>query len=228
MVDISTRFEASIDKDGPYSEYANSNCWNWTGTKDKNGYGSISVGGKKGQLTHRVSWQLYRGEIPEKTAGQKTCVLHKCDNPSCVNPDHLFLGSQLDNIADRDNKNRHRALRGEDNGFSKLDSGQVEEIRRLYSTKEFSQSSLARRFGVAQNTISGIVRGIAWKTDNLNYEKRDYCGENHVGAKLTWDKVRQIRGLHSTGRYTQEYLGEMFGVSRRNISKVVAHQTWVE
>lgn len=94
------RFESKFDKgDG---------CWVWKAHKNKNGYGQFGVmlEGRNGYMVnryaHRVSWMLYRGEIPEGL-----CVCHSCDNPSCVNPDHLFLGTRKDNTQDMINKGRH-------------------------------------------------------------------------------------------------------------------------
>lgn len=75
-------------------------CWEWAASKFKNDYGKFRHSGKT-LYTHRVSWELTNGAIPDGL-----CVLHECDNPACVNPSHLFLGTQLDNIRDRHNKKR--------------------------------------------------------------------------------------------------------------------------
>lgn len=81
----------------------NSGCWLWLGALFVSGYGWFQRGHRKqpGARANRISWELHRGPIPDGL-----CVLHRCDNPSCVNPDHLFIGTQLDNIADRDRKGR--------------------------------------------------------------------------------------------------------------------------
>lgn len=92
---IRSRFEEKIQK---------ATCWIWkAGKRGNNGYGGFRVNSTSIRLAHNVSYELYVGEIPK---GMK--VLHKCDNPLCVNPNHLFLGTQLDNIKDRDMKGRQR------------------------------------------------------------------------------------------------------------------------
>ena len=133
-----------------------SGCWVWTGSKDRKGYGaiSISVGRQRCYKAHRVAWLLARGPIQ---AGMH--VLHHCDNPPCVNPDHLFLGTNKDNVADRDAKGRHAKLRGALNGQAKLTLPQVDEIRREYATRKVSKAELARRYGVSAFPIWEILTG---------------------------------------------------------------------
>lgn len=130
-------------------------CWIWRGAKFGNGYGAIQVDGTP-ELAHRVAWLLTRGEIPEGL-----CVLHECDNPICINPEHLFLGTQLDNIADRTNKGRSAS--GSRNGNAKLSDADVQLIHTLYKPRDFSQRKLARIFGVNQSTIRRILVGETWR-----------------------------------------------------------------
>lgn len=92
----------------------NSGCWLWMGWLHKDDYGCLRYHGRR-ILAHRASWMAYRGPIPSDK-----CVLHKCDVPQCVNPDHLFLGTHIDNMEDMKNKNRH---------FSRLSISQVREIK---------------------------------------------------------------------------------------------------
>ena len=140
------RFMDKVRKDGE--------CWMWTGSvMPSNGYGCFSYR-KKIMRAHRVSYILHRGEIPSGV-----CVLHTCDVKACVNPDHLFLGTNADNVADRVKKGR--SAQGERQGCSKLTSQQVLEIRLLYPTTK--QVTLARRFGVDKNTIYSIMKGETWK-----------------------------------------------------------------
>lgn len=136
-------------------------CWNWQGKLSPGGYGRIGVDGKT-LRAHRYSWMLTNGDIPE---GMVVC--HSCDNPRCVNPTHLFLGSIADNVADcvgkgrnaRGEKLAHPRARGEHNGNSRLTAQQVNAI----ISDERSQRVIARQFGVSQAAISKIKRGEMWK-----------------------------------------------------------------
>ena len=130
-------------------------CWEWIAYKDGGGYGIIKIDGKK-QKAHRVAYRLYVGEIPDGM-----CVCHRCDNPGCVNPGHLFLGTMADNMRDCENKGRRVHPSGEKNGRAKLTEAQVVEIRVRYSEGD-TQSELAKEFGVTQTAISHIVYGRNW------------------------------------------------------------------
>lgn len=126
-------------------------CWIWNGNRDKNGYGRISVGGTQ-QQAHRVSYMLYHGDFPTDLY-----VLHKCDNPSCVNPNHLWLGTTQENTQDKIRKGRQ--LRGEKIGNSKLSDCVAREIK--YSTER--NYVLAKKFGVSKGIISNIKTGRTFK-----------------------------------------------------------------
>ena len=132
-------------------------CWLWSDRWDAGGYGSIRVGGHSGTmvLAHRASWELHKGPI-----GEGQCVLHRCDTPACVNPDHLFLGTRADNNADRHRKGRDgfKAHRGEENGAVKLTLAQVIDIRSAVGT----QSEIARKYGISRQQVSKIKLGQHW------------------------------------------------------------------
>lgn len=133
-----------------------SGCWLWAACADRLGYGQWRFDGRI-QKAHRVAWQLYRAPIPNGLL-----VLHRCDVPSCVNPDHLWLGTQADNVADMIAKERQRHdrnPRGEHNGRAKLTESDVQAIR----ASSESQHVCARRFGVGSTAIANIRRGKRWK-----------------------------------------------------------------
>lgn len=132
----------------------NSGCWLWDGTLFPNGYGAFRID-ERTHGAHRASWLLHNGPIPD---GMVVC--HKCDVRACVNPEHLFLGTALDNQRDMTRKGRGRT--GERNGRAKLTSSQVAELRSLASTGRFRHWQLARMFGVARPTVSQLLRGESW------------------------------------------------------------------
>lgn len=130
-------------------------CWKWHACQDKNGYGRVGFQNKLWRA-HRVAWVLTFGPIPKGM-----CVCHKCDNPDCVNPYHLFLGTYADNNADKVAKGRD-AYRGEQNGNSKLTEWDVLEIRRLLIETNASQRELAGLFGISSVNIGRIANGKRW------------------------------------------------------------------
>lgn len=132
-------------------------CIEWTYILSAGGYGSFSYDGKT-YRSHRLSWMMEHGEIPE---GMYIC--HHCDNPKCVNVNHLFLGTPKDNTADKFSKNRGNLPQGEEHWKSKLTKKDVFKIRRLYKNKKFKQVELGEMFGVTQAQISYIVNDIFWK-----------------------------------------------------------------
>lgn len=130
-------------------------CHEFTGHKDKCGYGRIRNGNKLVRI-HREKWSFYNGKIKDGM-----CVCHKCDNPSCVNIDHLFIGSQKDNMRDRANKGRYD-LRGEKNPSSKLKASDIIIIRNRIANSE-SCYKIARSYSVTGETILNIKNGRSWK-----------------------------------------------------------------
>lgn len=134
-------------------------CHEWTATKQKEGYGRFVMDGKI-ILAHRMSWELEIGIIPDGMF-----VLHKCDNPSCVNKKHLFLGSKSDNMKDMWDKNRHPVnnINGENAPWAKLKSRQIKTIlHELKSYKRGMCKELAKKYNVSLSTISAIKSGRTW------------------------------------------------------------------
>lgn len=137
-----------------------SGCWIWNGCLNGGGYGLIRIGGRAGRTekAHRASYVAFVGRIEGGLH-----VLHKCDVRRCINPDHLFLGTNAENMVDRDAKGRGviPRLSGERCPWAKLDASSVKEIRRLLDDGA-TQSSLSARFGVSQALISMICSGERW------------------------------------------------------------------
>jgi len=149
------RFEIKVDKrDGPHA------CWPWTAARLKSGYGTIRDGRQRRHLlAHRAAWLLAYGPIPSGI-----CVLHRCDVPSCVNPEHLFLGTLADNNADMRSKGRGKnppTHRGKNNASAKLNGDSVLEIRRRAADGE-PQRAIARAFGVTKSTVADAIRFRSW------------------------------------------------------------------
>lgn len=133
----------------------NGECLEWIGRPNSSGYGRLMIGGKQ-QLAHRLSWQFHFGRIP---AG--LCVLHRCDNPPCVNPAHLFLGTQIENIADRTAKGRTSRHRGELRHNAKLTNAAVVDIH-LRRMRGESTRSIAALHAIPQTYVYVIVKGKSW------------------------------------------------------------------
>lgn len=147
------------------SKLGSDECWLWTGCVGKKGYGQFGVNGNM-DGAHRVSWQIHYGGIPSGL-----CVCHSCDNPPCVNPAHLWLGTTLDNILDKEIKGRGNQPKGEVHSQSKLTHAQVNEIRAQYAAGGTTQAAIGIQFGVADGTISDIINGITWKKEPLGHMK---------------------------------------------------------
>lgn len=160
---IPARFWAKVDKNGPTHPQLGTPCWLWIAHRKQSGYGTFNIG-PRDYVASRVAYELHHGPIP---AGMFVC--HHCDNPPCVNPDHLFLGTPTDNGRDMVAKRRHHAAvspetmpRGERHGRAKLDWGKVAEIRARYAVGGTTHRELALRYGVSRIAVLKVVRGQSW------------------------------------------------------------------
>lgn len=146
---IAERFWERVDKSDE------GGCWLWTGTKDRHGYGRLTVADDHATTkAHRVAWELTHGAVP---AGLS--VLHKCDTPACVRPSHLFVGTQTDNMKDAAQKGRLRLPKqrfGADHPNSKLTSDQAREVYQPVRAGH-SKNQLSKQFGVDRNVIRNIA-----------------------------------------------------------------------
>ena len=132
-----------------------SGCWIWTAGLNSKGYGTVRDG-QTLKMTHRVSYELHVGQIPDGMH-----VLHKCDTPACVNPAHLFLGTHADNMTDKVSKCRQS--KGETHNTAKLTAAQVREIRFAYATRQMTQQALADKYGVSRSLVGKIVNHKIWR-----------------------------------------------------------------
>ena len=185
-------------------------CWNWLGAKNIQGYGNFSKDGITRQAS-KIAHELVYG------SSEGYWVLHNCDNPACVNPKHLFLGNQHDNMQDAARKGR---TVGENSANSKLSNSQVQEIRELWKTGLYKQQQLSELFGVARTTINNVVNYYQWKNvGNVSGALKNE--RKNSRSKLTDSQVGEIRELWNTGLYMQKQLANKFGVARTTINAVV-------
>lgn len=150
------RFESYLP-----AQLRDNECWEWQGYRNKKGYGRIASGGSSGRMlaAHRVAWAAHNAEpVPPGL-----CVCHHCDNPACVNPAHLFLGTSPENTADMIAKGRAIKAKGEAHGSSRLTEAQVLEARRLHSAGGMTKQSLSDRYGVSRSAIYYAVTRKTWR-----------------------------------------------------------------
>lgn len=191
-----------------------SGCHLWTASTTLSGYGQIKLPRQRRQIpAHRLSYLIHRGEIPDGLR-----VLHKCDNPLCVNPDHLFLGTQADNMADMVAKDRH--LSGERSPLARLTEDGVRTIRSL-AASGVSQKEIARQFGISPMQIGRIVLGTRWQ-HLLSPEEVEAVRSRKIEPrnKLSKQNVAEIKRMFAVG-ISQRRIAEFFGIVQGHVSRIV-------
>jgi len=204
-------------------------CWIWQGSRQNRGYGHLCRRGGGFELAHRVSYRFYKGDIPKGLN-----VLHKCDNPSCVNPNHLFLGSQKDNMHDMIKKGRKVVSRmfGEKNPKSLFSLDKVNQMRLLYS-QGCKISEIHKIFGGSYQSIWYIIKGKNWmfgkKRTNDYIEpqisnSRKYPKEDHFLISPTGEEFF----LWNVSKFCRENNLSRDGIKRLVYGKSLNYKGWTK
>jgi len=205
------KFWLRVKKDNPDL------CWVWTKYKDKDGYGDFQfrfLGKKYIYRASRVSYELTNGLIPNDLI-----VCHKCDNPQCVNPNHLFIGTHKNNVDDKVSKNRQ--AKAESSGRSKLNWFLVNEMRKNYNN-DTKICDLAKKHDVDGSSIRDILRGITWKDENyvpIEFEDLKFDKGHTFMRVLSEEKVKEIKILINKGLMPKE-ISEITGVENQKIKDI--------
>jgi hypothetical protein len=201
-------------------------CWTWKGSRNGDGYGHFFFNGRV-MLAHRVVWTMANGAIPDGLQ-----VLHKCDNPPCVRPDHLFLGTQLDNLADMEKKGRRDWSKGETCHDARLTEQQVIEIRDSSHPHDTQFCKMAaEKYKVTPSHIRAIITGKKWKyliedgSTLIPYLNTNHFGELNPSAKLTEQEVIQILSFLKQGISGKE-LAAKYMVTKTTISRIKTGGLW--
>lgn len=219
------RLWSKIDRRG------NDECWLWTGCRTKKGYGMILAEHERKYIpAHRGVWAEIHGAIK---GGVEIC--HKCDNPPCCNPEHLFSGTHQENMADCATKKRFNPARGELQHAAKLTEeliGKIIQDRLLGA----SYKKLSAKYGVAESSIHKAVTGKSWKhlfdpsdTDRqvaISVKTRIYeCGEKSLNSRFKNKDILEMRSRHANGE-TQTAIAASFGISQGTVHGIVHRKTW--
>ena len=195
-------------------------CWLWGGKDGVKRYGRFSLGqGVPGVAAHRYSYTRFKGEIPRGLV-----VRHKCDVMNCVNPDHLELGTNEDNVDDRNSRGRstgHGKVRLDKkkrrNGNRKLMRAEVAKIKEEYATGNFTMTQLAHRWSVSQATISASIRGV----NNCSNGSGGHRRSGNFRFKITPEQRQEIIDKYASGDFTQTQLAVEYGVTQTRVSGIV-------
>lgn len=194
-------------------------CWLWSGYLDKDRYGELYIDSKniKHIRSHRFSWEYFIGQIPVDKQ-----ILHKCDNPPCVNPNHLFIGTQQDNKNDEISKKRHAF--GQKQGASILTDNDVKKIiEETLIRKHISIFDIANAYNVHHSTINNIIQEYRWTHVTKQFSKQEMSLVRQIlhhkrGSKLDNSTILQIKTLKTQG-YTNKYISNLFGISNWSVDK---------
>jgi DNA-binding XRE family transcriptional regulator len=202
-------------------------CIEWTGSFSNDGYGQTEYKGKNWRI-HRLAYIEAYGEIPE---GKIIC--HHCDNRRCINPDHLYAGTQKTNAEDRVKRGRSNIKTGEEAGAAKLTEAQAIEIIRRRKSGE-KEKDIAKDYNISHWTVGDIYRGKkCWRDidrDSIQPYKevrKDKAGRIcNMTTKLTEDQVKEIKRLILSKKYSQNAIARRFNVSKKTIANIRTEKQW--
>lgn len=218
---LKDRFFRHVDK-------TRGECWIWTAHKSRSGYGTFWMPESDGKpetnvRAHRLSWILTNGPIPDDL-----CVLHKCDNRACVNPGHLFLGTNQDNTDDMIAKGRKgypNPKRGEESSVSVLTTEQVIEIKRLLTSTNLLCSEIASQMGIARHSVYNIKLNRGW--DHVPWPEVTCVDppKPRGNSKFTREQVLEIRSMSDSGASTKQ-IAERFSLSVQCVWSIATRRTY--
>ncbi len=190
-------------------------CWEWKRSVNKDGYGRTGVAGQD-LIAHRVAYFLHYNENP-----MQLVVCHKCDNPICCNPHHLFLGTNKENTLDMVSKGRNQI--GENHIRAKITEEEVSKIKELYLTGNYHHPDLAKLFSISKRQIGRILRGEGW----THLEAPDLTKvKGYTGRKLQKEEVLGILELHNVQNQPIKKICETFSVSTSTVYAVISKRTY--
>ena len=208
------RFFSKVDK--------TDTCWIWKASiRGNSGYGAFKINGKV-KSAHRVSWEIYNN----KSVPEGLLVCHKCNNRLCVNPEHLYVGTYVDNMRDAIRngvRDHYKYVYGEKVGTAKLSEDNILEIVRLHE-EGLSQKEIAKKFKVDRSAIGNVLRGKTWKHIDRKIFKH-YTRKKSRNPKLLAAEVLSIRLLAKEGISTK-HLANKFNVSYSTIYDIIHFRTW--
>lgn len=220
-------------------------CWEWLGGIDKDGYGKFKINGKDIRA-HRASWLIHDGEIPSGSF-----VLHNCDNPSCVNPKCLFLGTSKGNSFDREMKDRENHTSGE-RYINQTTTWEIVDNLRNDAMNGMTQKELVEKYKIIKQSVSRIINNEqwfnieyqGWLDDNRDLLRYEGGGESNGRAKYTQEEIDKIRkyfidemiknhGSHfevreKISKEIREYLSKKYTMSKSTIDRICSNRAWID